>query len=185
MKSISTALLLFLLGAIITMNATAEVYKRINPDGSVEFTGVPSSGEDEPIKLAPMSTFKATPTAPTRSSGSRPTASRNKYTSLKITSPANDTTIRDNAGNLSINVSVSPSLSAGHKLVLLMDGSSKAEGQSGQFKLTNIDRGSHTLQARVIDAANKLLISSQTITIHLQRFSALHNRATPPSSGKK
>ena len=185
MRSISTALLLFLLGAIVATNATAEVYKRINPDGSVEFTGTPSSSEDEPVKLAPMSTFKATPTAPTRSSGSRPTPSLNKYTSLKITSPANDTTIRDNAGNLSINVSVSPSLGTGHQLVLLIDGSPKAEGRSGQFTLTNIDRGSHTLQARVIDAANKLLISSQTITIHLQRFSVLHNRTPPPSSGKK
>jgi hypothetical protein len=167
------------------MNSTAEIYKRVNPDGSVEFTDVPGSAKEEPVKLAPMSTFKATPTAPTRSPSSRPTASLNKYTLLKIISPADNTSIRDNAGNLSINVSVSPSLRAGHKLVLLVDGSSKAEGQSGQFKLTNIDRGSHTLQAKVIDAANKPLISSKTVTIHLQRFSALRNRAIAPNPGKK
>lgn len=185
MRSISTALLLFLLGAVVTMNSTAEVYKRVSPDGSVEFTDVPGSGKEEPVKLAPMSTFKATPTAPTRSPGSRPAPSSNKYTSLKITSPANNTSIRDNAGNLSINVSVSPALRAGHKLVLLIDGSPKTEGQSGQFKLTNIDRGSHTLQVKVVDAASKPLISSKTVTIHLQRFSVLRNRAIAPNPGKK
>lgn len=184
MRSISTALLLFLLGVVVTMNSTAEVYKRVSPDGSVEFTDVPGSGKEEPVKLAPMSTFKATPTTPTRSPGSRPTPS-SKYTLLKITSPAHNTSIRDNAGNLSINVSVSPALRAGHKLVLLIDGSAKAEGQSGQFKLTNIDRGTHTLQAKVIDAANKPLISSKTVTIHLQRFSVLRNRANTPNPGKK
>ncbi len=177
MRLLISLLAIPLICGVQVTDTLADVYKHTNPDGSVEFTDVPQSKEEAPVELAPMSTFKALPVAPVPTPNLQPAPSQHNYTSLKITSPENDTSIRGNTGNLDINVSLSPALNAGHKLVLLMNGSQKAEGESGQFNLTNIDRGSHTFQVEVVDAENKSLISSQAITIHLKRFSALRNRA--------
>lgn len=73
-----------LLNAVNIGLAKAEVYKRTNPDGSVEFTDVPSKQKEEPVPLRPMSTFKAPPTAPIRSTP-QPQAQPGKYTEISIT----------------------------------------------------------------------------------------------------
>ncbi len=161
---------------VIVTPVIAEIYKRTNPDGSVEFTDVPRSDEEKPVPLSPMSTFKATP-AP-RSVTSNTRADSKKYSAISVTSPANEATIRDNTGTVKVSVSLSPALRSGHKLVLLVDGAQKGESTSGSFTLDNLDRGSHSLMAQVVDKAGKTLISSAPVTIYLFRQSVIRpNRA--------
>jgi hypothetical protein len=153
--------------------AHAEVYKRVNPDGSVEFTDVPKNEDETPVPLRPMSTFKPTPVTPISSSpkSSKPTAIA--YTNVSITSPAHEATIRDNAGNLTVTANLAPPLQPGHKMILLDNGANRGESTSGSFKLSNVDRGSHVLTVQVQDASGKVLISSEPVTVFLKRQSAL------------
>ena len=155
----------------IVMPAAAEIYKRTNPDGSVEFTDVPRSDEEKPVPLSPMSTFKAAPVQRNVAPAAR--ADARKYGTISIVSPANEATIRDNTGTVKVNVSLSPALRSGHKLVLLVDGAQKGESTSGSFTLNNLDRGSHSLTAQVLDKAGKTLISSTPVTVYLFRQSAI------------
>lgn len=164
--------------------ANAEVYKRTNPDGSVEFTDVPDNQETKPVELSPMSTYPAPPAPqPTRSRATSREEAK-QYDTITITSPANDDTIRDNQGNLTITVDLSPGLKSGHNLVILLDGSKQAEGKSTTVSLSNIDRGSHQIQAQVVDAEGKSLAQSESITVHLKRFSQLFKKSTPPPASK-
>jgi hypothetical protein len=141
-----------LLSATAINTVKAEVYKQVNPDGSVEFTDVPKNKDEAPVPLSPMSTFKATPVTPISSSpkSSKPTAI--EYTNVSITSPANEATIRDNAGNLTVTANLVPVLQPGHKMVLLDNGANRGESTSGSFTLSNVDRGSHVLTVQVQDA---------------------------------
>ncbi len=167
---------LLVLSVAIAAPAVAEIYKRTNPDGSVEFTDVPRSDEEKPVPLSPMSTFKATP-APRRST-SNTQADAKKYSAISVTSPANETTIRDNTGTVAVSVSLSPALRSGHQLVLMVDGEQKGKSTSGSFTLNNLDRGSHSLVAKVVDKAGKTLISSAPVTVYLFRQSVIRpNRA--------
>ena len=68
---------------------------------------------------------------------------------------------------------MSPDLLAAHQLQLEMDGKLLVTGKSKQFKLENIDRGTHELVVHVITAEGKKLISSDPVTVHLRRFSIL------------
>ncbi|MCF6337731.1 MAG: DUF4124 domain-containing protein [Gammaproteobacteria bacterium] len=168
---------LLVLSVAIAAPAMAEIYKRTNPDGSVEFTDVPRSDDEKPVPLSPMSTFKTTP-VPQQKRTSTARADAKKYSVISVTSPANETTIRDNTGMVTVNVSLSPALRSGHKLVLLVDGEQKGESRSGSFTLNNLDRGSHSLVAQVVDKAGKALISSAPVTIYLFRQSVIRsNRA--------
>ncbi len=169
-------ILLLLLGIFICTNATAEVYKRTNPDGSVTFSDVPAKIDAEPITLPPSSTYSAPP-QPRAAVKTQPKKAEMDYVSVSITSPANDTTIRDSAGNITITISVDPALKSGHSTVLIMDGKNVGEGQGGSIQLTNIDRGSHTFTAQVVDNRKIKILESDPVTVHLQRTSTI-NRNT-------
>jgi hypothetical protein len=171
MKLSLALLTLFLTLSVNT--GMAEVYKRTNPDGSVEFTDVPDSSKEKPVEMEPLPTFTPPPMRPTRPTRS-PSRASTRYDSIAITSPANDGTIRDNAGNVSVTVTISPALRANHSLILLLDGKQQDESGSGSFRLTNIDRGTHQLQAKVVDAKGKTLLSSDTVEFHLHRTSLLN-----------
>jgi len=169
-------LVLLMLMVVVATPASAEIYKRTNPDGSVEFTDVPRSDEEKPVPLSPMSTFKTTP-VPRKATPSTQ-ADAKKYAAISVTSPASEATIRDNTGTIKVSVSLSPALRSGHKLVLLVDGVQKGESASGSFTLNNLDRGSHILIAQVLDKAGKVLISSAPVTFYLFRQSVIRpNRA--------
>mgnify|MGYP001154509315 CR=1 FL=1 len=155
-------------------NLQAEVYKRTNPDGSVEFTDVPSKQKDEAVELSPMSTFKAPPVRSIPSTTApKQDEPASDYTSLAITDPADDTAIRSNSGDLSVSISLQPALKADHSLVLLVDDQPMGNYADGSVSLTNVDRGTHTLTAQVLDKDGKELIRATPVIVHLLRYSAI------------
>lgn len=154
-------------------DAFAEVYKRVNPDGSVEFTDVPNEAGQKPVEVSPPSTYKSPRLPASNTPAAKPAFTQ--YESVTITSPANDATIRSNEGTLSVSVTSSPGLQGDDTFLLMMDGSKAGEGNSGKFKLSNIDRGSHTLMVQIIHEGQTLL-QSQTVTVHLHRASFIQKK---------
>jgi hypothetical protein len=177
MNTLTRLLVLLTLTLACLTPASAEVYKRTNPDGSVTFTDVPSKQNEDIVPLSPMSTFKA-PVAPPVRSNSTTKTTPGKYTAISITSPADDSAIRDNAGNLTVNVSLTPGLQSGHTLVLLVDGAQQGKSASGSFALSNLDRGNHSLVAQVVDKEGTTIISATAVTIHLQRTSVIRPKSS-------
>ena len=99
------------------------------------------------------------------------------YDTFLIVSPQNDSTIRDNNGNIAVSLSVSPELDAanGHSIsVYIDDNISSSKGTSLAVTLNNVNRGSHTIYAIVSDAEAKTLIQSNSITVHFKQSSRLH-----------
>lgn len=169
MNRLLPLLAIFLACSALVSNAYAEVYKKVNPDGSVEFTDIPEKKGAKPIELKPHSTY--TPPPPPRNTAaatSKKTAATN-YISLSIVSPTDDETIRDGAGNITIKLKSEPGLQSGHIYVLQMDGNKAGEGTSGSFNLKHIDRGDHTFIGQVADENKIVILESQPVTVHLFR----------------
>lgn len=165
--------LVLFLGLTLCFGAFAQnkVYKRVNPDGSVEYSDQPIEGA-EVMNVPRGSTFTmpetpASATAPASPTQEEPGVS---YDSLEITRPINDETIRSNEGKLTALARVVPELASEHRFRWSMDGEIIQEVNSPELRLNNVDRGSHTLQAEIVDADGKVLISSDSITFHLMRF---------------
>ena len=151
-----------------------EIYKHVDQNGNTVFSDSPSK-ESSKVELQelPIINFPSPPAteAPKRE------AKAFRYSTFKISSPKQDETIRDNNGTINVTMSVDPALKKGHRLQLLLDGSpSNASSTASTFKLENVDRGSHSLQANVFDKENKLIQSTASITIHLHQFSKLHKK---------
>jgi len=169
--------LLLILAFLFAVPAMA-AYKWTMPDGSVIFSDQPPHPDAEKITLPPAQTFSAPP-IPKQAADIKPDSEvrdSTTYSSLQIAQPVNDETIRDNSGNIAISVSSEPSLliKKGHQITILLDGVAISTSTSTQTVLPNIDRGSHTLRATIIDKEGTALITSNESIFYLHRVSVLH-----------
>jgi len=170
-----------LLGLIISAGqAQAEVYKRVNPDGSVEYSDQPMEGATA-IRVPKPSTYRAPPlNRPKTASSTKSETTSFEYQSLRITTPENDKVIRSNAGNITAIARLIPELQSGHRARWRLDGEIIKGVNALELRLKNVDRGSHTLQVEIVDADGNILVSSEPVTFHLLRHSILQGSAPSP-----
>ena len=175
-------LILTLLLLSIAAGATAAVYKWKKPDGSIIYSDQPPAEGATPTELPQVQEIKIATPPPSSEEPEEKAAPREQtvsYTKLEITEPENDSNIRDNAGNVSVNLEVEPRLLEGDIASITLDGKEIGQGRGTSIALSNVDRGTHTLQATVKNAQGAVLITSRPVIFHLQRTSILHPNATP------
>lgn len=169
------------------------VYKVIQPDGTVEFTDSPPAGEAaKQIEVAPLNTVPSLnttePLSPAGSASPSEAGVSQGYSEFRITSPGNGEAIRDNAGNVNIDLSLKPSLRSGDKIDVLLNGRSVGGGNRTAITLSDMDRGTHSIQALVKNSDGQVVARSNSVTFTLQRRSAILQppppRAVPFGGGR-
>ncbi|MNN47757.1 hypothetical protein D3C81_1621910 [compost metagenome] len=165
MRPIHACLLLAL-----ALPASADIYRYTDERGNPVYTNQPPQGvATESVQLGPTNTVAA-PTPANSGAPSQDEAGPDSYSRLEITGvPDDDATLRANAGNFTVGVSLEPSLQADDLLQVLLDGQPLTPpGTQTSFQLGQVDRGTHSLQA-VILRDGKPLQSSATVSFTLQR----------------
>ena len=158
----------------LSLAAAPKVYKKVNPDGSVEYSDVPPDDTAEPITLKPMQSISLQPLAPAQASQPAPVkAVPFKYESIRILSPQDDEGIRSNNGDFTAKGELLPSLQRDleHHLQWLLDGKEVPNANGLTLNLKNVDRGTHQLQLRVVDFDGKVVIETPVISFHILRVS--------------
>ena len=158
--------------------ADARIYRTVDENGNVVFTDVPPKDQAETVELGQSNQY-----TPEAASG-RTRANRDalaaeeeeapqiiSYEWVNIESPGDDEAIRNNAGNLTIVVGSSPTVdrSVGHSIEVLLDGQPQSASED-PLSLENVDRGTHTLVARIIDQDGEILATSNPVTFHMLRY---------------
>ena len=172
--SLALILLSFGLGLQAEEKAAADattgqkVYKTRGPGGEVIFSDQPSKDAKE-IPLSPGSTYQSEPipqfTPATSESKKKDTVA---YSTFQITAPSNDTTIHVDVSEVTVQLTLQPALRSGHTLQFLFDGQ-VTESENTQHTYQNLERGSHTLQARIVDQNDRVLQSTAVVNIHVKR----------------
>ncbi|HEB56233.1 MAG TPA: DUF4124 domain-containing protein [Gammaproteobacteria bacterium] len=154
----------------LSLYAATKVYKKVNPDGSVEYSDVPFAEGGKAIKLKPLPTVSLPPLAPARLPPPAPVKPF-QYESIRILSPRNDEAIRSNNGNLSIKGELIPGLQSKrkHHIEWLLDGKIVPGANGLNLNLKNLDRGTHQLQLRVLNANHEAMIQTPVISFHILR----------------
>jgi hypothetical protein len=174
---------------MLPAGAASKIYKTFDEDGNVVFTDVAPKTEqpNQPVELEPPNSF--TPPPDTREGISLEEwlgtdgevageAAATGYQSLAVGAPGNDEGLRDNAGNVTVRADLIPELAQDHALQVYLDGTLMETSNSTTVELINIDRGTHNVQLRVVDAAGSTLISSAPSVFHLQRRSVINQPAS-------
>jgi len=171
MKASAHHLAALVLGLLlVTGNSSAAVYMERDAEGNITFTDHPASPTAKPVELPPPSTYQPPPLPPPQPAAPPAAAETAGYTQLHIVSPANDEPLRENNGQVNVELAISPALKPGHRLRLLLDGQVVAEGTDPHFQLDNVDRGTHQLQVDVVSADGQVLLESPVTTFHLLRY---------------
>lgn len=153
--------------------AAAGIFKWVDDQGQVHYSDRPDSTNAQEMNLGPLTTYRAqrVTTAPTGNVDTE--AAGPAYTRFVITAPPHDAAIRDNAGNIGVEIDIEPELrqASGHTIVVLVDGQARGRMTSTSATLTNVDRGTHTIEARVVDSNDTQIAQTAPVTVHLQRVS--------------
>ncbi len=162
-----------LLVALANSSAWAEeVYREVNDEGVPTFSDQAKPGA-EPITLRKPSMFTDTRYQQSqlkRRSDESLTPMKMDY-SLLVTNPLDDSVVRDNAGNLNLTISISPSIQSGHSAELLMDGTKIRDVHgNGIIALTNVDRGTHAFNIRIIDKEGNVVTNGPSNQISILRY---------------
>lgn len=170
-----TLTLPFVLWFLSSSNVHAELYKKIDEQGNVTYSDVPS-GKAKPVQLPGLTTY-GTPALhkqPVKTPADAAKAAAANYTALALVSPANEDTLRENSGTVAVKVTLAPPLDsqAGHKLVVVLDKKPVAEAQATEVSLKDVERGTHTLKVQIADAKGLVLKESTEVTFQLHRGSA-------------
>lgn len=151
----------------------AEVYRYIDKNGNQVFTDAPRDGAEK-VQTKPVMTMPFPKAKPGGKAGA--TSAQQKKPSevvytVTMASPPPETVFRRGEGEVPVAASVSPSLAVGQQLEILLDGK-PWEGAAIPLD-DSLDRGTHTLQARVVDDKGSVLATSPVVNFHVQQTSAL------------
>lgn len=167
-------------------SAGAATYEWTDEHGGKVYSDRPLVPGAKNIQIKPTEPAKLAPPAPTEvSKEASPSieGAVRKFNELRITSPANDETIHDNTGSVSVTFALDPPPGAGAKLKIRMylDGSAMPETLTTlQFTLRDVARGTHTLRAELLDDAGNTQLAAQEVTFNLWQASQLFpNRRIP------
>ena len=166
MRATVTLLILFFCAA-----ASGQVFQRIAPDGSVQFSDRPGP-DGERVDVSPAQSVRL-PTVPQPGAGSEePDAEAFAYTELAILSPGDEEALRANDGTVTVRVALQPALRPGDAVVVSIDGEEVSSAGSTTIPLSGLHRGPHALGARVVDDQGETLLQAKPVTFHVLRVTA-------------
>lgn len=152
---------------VMSTHAATTVYKIKNPDGSISYSDQPQENA-EVMQVEPVPTVPAVPVylAPENVS-EEDTSTAEAYRSFVIVAPGNNEAFHSPQGTVEIRVALEPSLQDGHMLEYWIDGKLHQSSQAHALQLSNVDRGTHTVQVKIVDTSGVVLENrSSTFTVH-------------------
>lgn len=157
----------------LPITGLAAIYKFYDENGELVFSDQPGPNAEK-LDLEPISTIK--PRIVKLPKANNQTQGTSLYETFTFANPTQGETLRENNGSINVDLLLNPPLDGnlGHLVELKLDGKAVSDPVSSMaFTLNNVDRGSHTLTASVIDRDQKVIAQTETITVHLKRNSVL------------
>ena len=153
-----------------------EVYEWRAPDGTIEYSDEPRPGAktkhvEEPMTVAPSAVVGSS-RRPVRTDDHDAGSSKvfSGYRSVSIESPRPDDVLWVNPTvPVTVSVSADPPLLAGHSVALRLNGDQLAARTRGTFQLNDLNRGTYSVQAEILDTKGEVLARSATTSFHVKR----------------
>ena len=189
--------LCILLSIVVAMPATlsAQVYKSVDKDGNVVYSDSPPTPGAKPMKMPELSVVPAPPIAkvPIRPSQSKADANGNVtdlkalqrgYRDFKLISPAQEQTFAGTGNDATVAWSTRYDLQPGMTVVINLDGKPLAPTTDQSVLLKQLDRGTHTVSADLVDAQQRKIASTDTVKFYIHQNSVNFNRPqNSPANG--
>lgn len=147
------------LALVFAIPGQAEVYKSVDDTGKVIYSDQPAPNA-EPVEIKQPNTAK-----PVDFRDRTPDATTvEEHYRVTIVSPTNQQSFPNRLKPFTVVAQMEPALREGQQLRLVIDGKTHSVS-SGNFEVSNLSIGEHTLGVSLIDASGAAIANSQNITI--------------------
>lgn len=148
---------------LINLPGFAGIYRLIDSRGNPHYSDTAQNGSQS-INLSRINSYSGT----VNTQANETVTETGVYQKLAITSPTNQQTMQ-NQRDIPVTISLLPNLKKGDNLELWLDGNPYAQHSSTEFTIENIERGEHSIQAKILSSDGKVLKSSSAVTffVHL------------------
>lgn len=167
-----------LLSSVLTLAipVSAGIYKSLDAEGNTVYSDTPSIGAEK-ITPPPISTIESGPALEPAQPGTEDQSTKppTSYTRFSISQPKNDDVIWDNQGSIPLSMTLEPALDTanGHGVWVYIDGTALVKKSPSLVQpISGIDRGTHRIRAEIRDGADKVLMRTKTISVHLKKHAA-------------
>ena len=171
-------LILVMLLGLGTAVAAEDIYRWVDDNGNQVYSDQPGENAEnaekvelqQPMTYSPVQIPEVTDSASAEEQETADNTEAAPNYKVSIVAPEDDAGIRVNNGNVTVNLQVVPALNPerGDLIQLFLDGlPSGMPMPQLSFILENLDRGTHTVSANVLNASGEILAQSETITFHL------------------
>lgn len=177
---VSLAFLIIPLAAV----CQGEIYKIVNPDGSITFTDQKPAPGAEPVKLRPLSIVETDIVTPTQAAPEdvaaeppepTPRELRQQFRDFAITQPKNDETFWGTENQVTVLWGASAPIQPEMRVILYVNGKAQDVSESGSAILS-LERGEHQVYVELRDENNRRIITSDTVKFFVKQHSANFNR---------
>jgi Domain of unknown function (DUF4124) len=183
--------LILLFALTTTLVHAAPAWRWVDANGQVHYSDTPVPGATQ-IELSGAQTFGSSarqqPAAANKPASQSPlqrsTGSAERYRSFNIVSPTQQETLWNVGTVVNVQIELDPPLQPSHLLDLFVDGQRRnLNTTSTDLALDDVYRGTHTIQAVVVDQSGAEVLRSLATTFMVQQ-SSIQNPNNPNSPNK-
>lgn len=176
-------LLIALLFCVASNIAFSQVYKVVDEDGNVTYTDTAPKNGAKPVDLQPLSVIE-TPEyqRPATNAADDPVAKgkalrelRSQYRDFAITTPTQEQTLNLQGQNMIIQWATKAVLDQGMKVIISIDGTPQPPTESRTITVPPLDRGEHTITAKLFGADGKAIANASPVTVYIQQPNLYNN----------
>ncbi len=167
--------------ALFAANAAfAQAYTWTDADGIVHYSDRPEPGA-KVINLpeSRSSGASASTRAPRAAAANDEAAAADeqpfRYQSLEVIAPSAEETLWNIEGTLNVSLALNPALRPGHQVRVYFDGTPQIV-QGTTFRLEEVYRGVHNIQAEILDETGTMMIRSLPNRFYVQQTSIVRQR---------
>ena len=170
MLNIFKRTLILAAGLALAAGAASATYKWVDKDGKVHYSDKPVQGAEK-VDLKPLTEIPGIETTPNDLAPAAPAEDNGVvYSGLLITSPQQGETLRGSGTGIVFAAQALPNLGSGDRIEFVLDG--KVVPQHMPY----VDRGQHSLVARVVGQNGDTKVGSDEVT-----FAVFQNIAKTPT----
>jgi hypothetical protein len=182
MRTIAFIVMMLMWGSALP----ATVYKWVDENGVTHYSDQPHPGAQK-MEVDAVQTYSAPPppAGAAAAKGKSKSSAGPVYKSCELYRPTNDE-VFFSVSSVTAKLRLDPEFRVGDKATIALDGKrlSDVPFASGEFNVTPVYRGTHTLLAVVEDLAGNVVCQTPSVTFHIRQPSTLApqapTRAKPP-----
>ncbi|NNJ92602.1 MAG: DUF4124 domain-containing protein [Gammaproteobacteria bacterium] len=148
---------------LLAANVSAELYKWIDQDGVVHYTDKRPAETGQQQELSGYLARIAKKNKPEAEEAQAP------YSAFAITSPTQGERVWNAESTMDVVVQIDPALTDEHFLQVYLDGLAvTGKIKSNELTLQQLNKGSHNLQAEIVDEAGQTLSKTDKVTFQFR-----------------